>query len=101
MKYYIYRINCKTVPLEFYIGSTNKFSSRKSNHKKSYKNKRSKKYWCKLYLFIRSNGGWDNFEMVIIEDGEVNIKVDILRKEQEYINSLCPTLNTNKACKSI
>ena len=101
MKYVIYRINCLTIPEQFYVGSSNKFTSRKSSHKKAHKNKRSKKYWCKLYLFIRSNGGWDNFEMIIIEDGEVETKEEVLRKEQEFINSLCPTLNTNKACKGI
>jgi hypothetical protein len=100
MKYVIYRINCLTIPEEFYIGSSNKFTSRKSSHKKAHKNKRSKKYWCKLYLFIRSNGGWDNFEMVIIEDGELETKELILRKEQEYIDNLCPSLNSKRAIKA-
>ena len=99
MKYVIYRINCKTISDQFYVGSSNCFSSRKSNHKKAHKNKRSKKYWCKLYLFIRTNGGWENFEMVIIEDGEVETKEDILRKEQQFIDTLNPTLNSKRAIK--
>jgi len=99
MKYYIYRINCITIPTQFYIGSTTNFSARKSSHRKAHKNKVSKKYWCKLYLFIRSNEGWTNFEMVIIEEGECETKDHIRRKEQEYIDSLIPQLNTNRAIK--
>lgn len=101
MKYYIYRINCITIPEQFYIGSTNNFSARKSSHRKAHKNKVSKKYWCKLYLFIRSNEGWTNFEMVIIEEGECETKEDIRRKEQQFIDSMIPPLNTNRALPAI
>ena len=39
MKYYIYKIIDKNNNEEFYIGSTNNFSSRKSHHKKNVNNK--------------------------------------------------------------
>ena len=99
MKYYIYRINCIEEPEQFYVGSAQSFTSRKSNHKKSHKNKVSKKYWCKLYVFIRSKGGWEKFEMIIIEDGECETKEEIRQKEQQYIDTLKPTLNSIRATK--
>jgi hypothetical protein len=56
-------------------------------------------YWNKLYVFVRSNGDWENFTFEVIETGEVENKDDIRRKEQEYIDSLQPTLNVCKAYK--
>jgi group I intron endonuclease len=94
MKYFIYKIIDKNNSNEFYIGSTNKVSARRSSHKKSTSNKVSKKYWCKLYQYIRSNGNWENFDFIILECGEVENKTDMKKKEQEYIDNLKPTLNT-------
>ena len=119
MKYWIYKITDKNNNEEFYIGSANRLSSRKSHHKKNVHNKTSKKYWCKLYQYIRTNGGWENFEFEILENGNcedtvggsiINIlgnsiestlksKQYIKYKEQEYINRLKPTLNTISAHK--
>jgi len=99
MKYFIYRITCKTIPTDFYIGSTINASRRKSHHKKNCRNKRGKLYWNKLYVFVRANGDWENFTFEVIETGEVENKDDIRRKEQEYIDSLQPTLNVCKAYK--
>jgi hypothetical protein len=99
MKYWIYKITDKEEPLEFYIGSTNRFSSRKSQHKKNVYNKVGKKYRCKLYQYIRGKGGFDNFDMSIIEQGECNDRLFIRNKEQEYINELKPTLNSIRVIK--
>ena len=100
MKYYIYKIIDKNNIDEFYIGSTNRLSSRKSHHKKNVHNKVSKKYWCKLYQYIRANGDWENFDFIILEAGTCENKEYIKQKEQEYINNLKPTLNSIKACKN-
>jgi predicted GIY-YIG superfamily endonuclease len=97
MNYWIYKITDKNNNEEFYIGSTTRYSSRKSQHKKNTHNKVSKKYWCKLYQYIRANGDWDNFEMKILEAGTCEGKEYIKQKEQEYIEKLKPTLNSSKA----
>ena len=97
MKYWIYKIIDKNNNEEFYIGSTKKFSSRKSQHKKNVNNKVGKKYWCKLYQYIRANGNWESFDMVILEAGTCEGKEYIKQKEQEYIDKLKPTLNSSKA----
>ena len=96
MKYYIYKIIHISRPEWFYIGSTNNFSRRKSSHKKAHKNKVSKKYWTKLYIYIRMHG-WDSFEISIIEEGEVETKYDIKVIEQKFLDNLVPTLNSNNA----
>jgi predicted GIY-YIG superfamily endonuclease len=98
MKYYIYKISCNTTEC-FYIGSTNNFSRRKSGHKKSVNNRRHKKYWCTLYEYIRLNGNWDNFTMVIIDEIECETKREVLLREQALIDTLCPSLNTNRTIK--
>lgn len=82
MKYYIYKILHISRPEWFYIGSTNNFSNRKSSHKKAHKNKVGKKYWTKLYIYIRMHG-WDSFEISIIEEGEVESKHEIKVIEQK------------------
>jgi hypothetical protein len=98
MKYYIYKIFIKDKPEIFYIGSTIRFAGRKSHHKKNTTNKVGKKYWTRLYVYIRDNGGWDNCIIEIIETGNYETRRDLVIKEQEYIDNLKPELNSIKAC---
>jgi hypothetical protein len=98
-KYFIYNIIYKNEPEYFYIGSTNNFSARKHKHKKNTTNKRGKLYWIKLYTFIRSKGGWDNFIIEIISEHELENKVDIRKIEQQIINDKKPLLNTKNSYK--
>jgi len=95
--YKIYEIENQN---QFYIGSTNRFSSRKSHHKKNVKNKVGKLYWCKLYSYIRQQGGWDKFQIIKIEEVEGD-KDALRRKEQEYITNLKPPLNSINSIKEI
>lgn len=99
MKYVIYKIVDKNNETQFYIGSTNRLCTRRSHHKKNIHNKVGKKYWCKLYQYIRANGGWSNFTMTVIEEVESIEPINIKVKEQEYINNLKPTLNSISAHK--
>lgn len=93
MKAYIYKISIPNND-EFYIGSTTCFSRRKSQHKKSTTNKVHKKYWCKLYQFIRDNGGWCNVKMEILFEFECAYKEELRVLEQIYLDDLRPTLNS-------
>lgn len=92
--YKIYNLNDTS---QFYIGSTVNFSRRKSHHKKNVTNKRGKRYWTKLYLYIRDNGGWINFGMERIITQDFNSLKDLHVFEQNLINNLKPTLNSIKA----
>ena len=100
MKYYIYKIYDNNNKEEFYIGSTKNFSSRMSHHKKNVRNKVGKLYWCKVYQYIRANGGWDNFTKDIIEAGTCSDCKFIKQKEQFYITLHKPTLNSISSCIS-
>jgi hypothetical protein len=52
--------------LHTYVGHTTDFTKRKNNHKKSCNNSKSKDYNLKVYDFIRKNGGWDNWSIVLV-----------------------------------
>tara|TARA_R110001632_G_scaffold223786_1_gene355848 strand:- start:269 stop:760 length:492 start_codon:yes stop_codon:yes gene_type:complete len=82
----------ETIP-EIYIGSTSNYKHRKHSHKSICNNPNSQKHNIKLYRFIRSKGGFDNFKFkVIIECGEYNK----LAVEKMYIDLFNPELNTYK-----
>jgi len=93
----IYKIYNLKDTSQFYVGSTVNFSRRKSHHKKNVTNKRSKRYWTKLYFYIRNNGGWDNFGMEQIIKKEFNSLNELHIFEQTYITDLNPTLNSISA----
>lgn len=93
--FYIYKIYEIANEDIFYIGSTNNFKKRKHSHKRCITNKRSKKYKLKLYKYIRECGGWDKFNMVIMEEIETDIKKECLIREHNIVNELKPRLNTN------
>ena len=86
----IYKIVCKDQSItDFYIGSTCNFKHRRKSHK--YDCKKSN---YKVYEFIRSNGGWDNFDMVKIRDKlGVDNKVDLHTIEGQYLKLFKPALN--------
>ena len=97
MKCYIYKIENNTDKEQFYIGSTLNLSRRKSHHKKNVKNKVGKLYWCKLYVYIRNHGGWDNFTFTKLHEIEINLLSEGTCFEQSIIDELKPPLNSIKA----
>ena len=65
----IYKIVCKDETVDYlYIGSTTDLKRRKREHKSSCNNINSKAYNVKTYRLIREHDGWDNFEIIKIED---------------------------------
>lgn len=92
MKGYIYIIICNDDNIkDFYIGSTTNIISRKKQHKSP----NSKAYNNILYDFIRNNGGFQNFQFKTIKEVEIENKSDLSRIENEQIELLNPTLNSN------
>ena len=94
MKIVFYKIYLNSDEQHFYIGSTNNFSRRKSHHKKNVLNRRGKRYWTKLYLFIRENGGWSNFTMAVMDTIEYESRTDAFTHEMNLIKEHKPPLNT-------
>ncbi len=94
MKYVVYKIfSCNDNVNEFYIGSTTLFSSRKSHHRKTCNNRSNKAYHRPLYRYIRENGGFENFDFMVLETIEVENRSEGLKREQYWIDLLKPTLN--------
>ena len=94
-KVFIYKIQHKNLEVkDFYVGQTTNLKSRRNSHKKDCCNVNSKSYNASKYTFIRNNGGWSNWEMVVIEEyKEGSTKQEALQREQYWINELKPTLN--------
>lgn len=95
---FIYKIYNLKDTSQFYVGSTVNYSRRKSHHKKNVTNKVGKRYWTKLYVYIRDNGGWINFGMEQIVKQEFNSLNELHAFEQTFIDNLKPPLNSIKSC---
>lgn len=95
----IYKIVCKDLTIkECYYGSTTSFSKRKSQHKSNCNNIISKEYISPKYQFIRVNGGWNNWEMILVKNYPCNNKLELEREERlcmeqdnNRLNNILPT----------
>ena len=91
----IYKITCKDINVtDVYVGHTTNFIQRKHAHKQSCINDKLSNYKCKLYEVIRNNGGWNNWNMEIINFFNCKDHFEARQKEQEYFVSLNATLNS-------
>ena len=93
----IYKICCKDINIkDVYVGSTTNFRSRKNQHKTCCNNPNNKRYNLYVYQFIRDNGGWDNWQIIMIKKyTKCESKQQCLKKERKYIEKLNTTLNRN------
>ena len=83
---HIYKIVCKdTTITDCYVGQTTDFKSRKNHHKHSCTNENSKEYHINVYKFIRANGGFDNFDMILIETKCFTNSLEAKREERKHI----------------
>ena len=90
----IYIIKCKDETIkDCYIGSTINFKNRKSKHKSACNNPNSKEYNYKKNIFIRDNGGTDNFYFNILKNVNCNNKKELHKLEGEYIKLYNSSLN--------
>ena len=97
----IYKLCCKNTNItDIYIGSTTNFTRRKYNHKTSCNNTGNEHYNYPVYKFIRENGGFENWDMVLVEMVNCNNKLELLKKERETIELLKPSLNSYNPIKS-
>jgi len=90
----VYRLVCKdpTIPDE-YIGSTTNKNRRKQGHKNDCNNENRRGYNLQVYQFIRANGGFDNWTMIILEEYSCECKVELEMRERYWIELRKPTLN--------
>ena len=93
-----YIIKCNDVEkTEIYVGSTFSFVRRKYQHKNNCINPKSIGYNLKQYVYIRENGGWDNFTMTMIDRKVCVDMLEARKHEQTLITQYKASLNTKKA----
>ena len=90
----IYAIVCKNKKVkDCYVGSTTNYEKRKIMHRTACNNANATNYPCKVYKFIRSNGGFKNFKFKILEQPDVTTNRQLHARERHYVDKLKPTLN--------
>lgn len=90
----IYKIVCKNTDItDCYVGHTTNFNNRKREHKSRTTQQNSKESNVKSYKFIRENGGWDNWDMIMIEEFPCENQLQAKSRERYWIESIKPTLN--------
>jgi hypothetical protein len=80
-----------------YVGHTANFRTRKAQHKSNCYNENCKEYNKKLYVLMRENGGFNNWNMIEIVSKLCLSKRDAERQEQVYIDELQATINAVKS----
>ena len=83
-----------------YVGSSTNFKQRKADHKKNCNSEKSKKYNRRVYKFIRSNGGWDNWSMIQIEPYPCNTKRELETRERHHFEQLNANLNSQNPSRT-
>lgn len=92
----IYKITCNDTEItDSYVGSTCNFTRRKCNHKSDCNNINGRGYNVPLYKFIRTNGGWSNWDMSPIKKFPCDDKMSKLIEERRVMEMLGATLNGN------
>ena len=94
MEIIIYKIYCKNNEIkDCYIGSTGNIKTRIQVHKYSCNNENSEKYNQYKYVYIRENGGFNNWDFKILCKCP---KEDRYKMERWYIEN-CKESNLNKS----
>ena len=91
----VYKIVCNDLDIkDCYVGSTTNFTKRKQQHKRLATCDKETQQ-LQLYSFIKENGGWSNWSMVLIDTYNCNTKLELLKIERENIELENATLNKN------
>lgn len=80
---------------DFYIGSCKRFNKRRNVHKYDCNNIKSKSYNQQIYRHIRQNGGWNKWEVVLLEQYPCNSRYELEQREREIIEEMKPNINKN------
>ena len=95
-KNFNYKIVCKDLSItDCYAGSSTNWSKRKNRHKGCCNNETSDRYNAKIYTFIREHGGWDNWNMILIEYYPCKTQLESAQRERYWIEELKANLNCN------
>jgi len=96
----IYKIVPKDNNDYCYIGSTCDFKSRKNQHKTMCNNPNSRNYNTPIYKHIRDNGGWEEYEMILIEYYPCETKLELHKRERECKIEYNDNLGNSIPCRT-
>ena len=85
----VYHIIEKQTNASCYVGSSKSFTDRKAQHRYDVANGSS----CPIHKYIRDRGGFDSFEIKILEEFDDITQENLYLKEKEYIQQLNPLCN--------
>jgi len=92
----IYKLCCKNLDVkQIYVGSTCNFTRRKNAHKNDSKNPHKPMYNTKVYKFIRDNGGFENWDMILVEEYPCENKLQKTKRERYWCEELKSVLNSS------
>ena len=95
MKGYVYRLFCKDTDVtDCYIGSTKDIEHRMRGHKCDVEYETGNRYHLKKSQFIRSHGGWLNWDHEVLESLDVESQEELRMREQKWIDQT-PTATLN------
>lgn len=93
-KTFVYMLCCKDPTItDVYVGHTTNLTKRKASHKTDCNNPNNKSYNLYVYQFIRENGGWENWEMIVLETKSCIDKNDARQFERDWFEKKGATLN--------
>jgi len=96
--YVFYKFVCNDENIKScYVGSTSNFITRKNQHKNACLNNINQKYNFKIYEIMRENGGWTNWNMVVIGEEKQLTLTQARIKEEEYRVKLEADMNSQRA----
>ena len=91
---YVYKLCCRDPTVkDVYIGSTKNLRVRKAMHKHKCNSADSKEYNFRVYQFIRANGGFDNWDVIQLEEIDYNTRAELHARERHFFELLNATLN--------
>ena len=98
----VYKLCCKNPEIkEIYVGSTKNLYERRRKHKEhSYGLSKSKQSMYYVYTYIRENGGWDNWDIIVIEKYNCEEKHELKYRERYWLETLNAKLNSKSPIKS-
>ena len=77
-----------------YIGHTVNMVQRRHRHKNACNNPKDHEHNLPKYQFIRENGGWDNWEMILVEKYPCNSIDEAVARERYWKEQFKARLNT-------
>jgi hypothetical protein len=93
----IYKLVCNDPDvIDLYVGHTTDFNSRKSKHKQACCNEKNVCYNQKKYTIMRGSGGWDNWNMVLVEKYPCADGLEARKREHYWYDILKSGLNTRR-----